>query len=415
MSLESSLELFCAVLVSVFYSAISYLLGRPFFGHRLSIGRLTLWTAREVHFEAALFSKTYRCSFRIPLIAWSFHIPHSVEPRWCTITLHDIFYNSPTGDISIGRFELVLWFFPVFFRQSTQPWGNVVIDDFRVLVFKSIQTPYYIHRLREKLVSALLTGDVMRCDMARTTCRFSGVSDVPEAEPWWSKEQGSCAEERWLHRPRDEARHALGEAEDCAEDEELEESMHDREDHAGHEEEDGVCEENEPGKKANELVSDGRYTTVPMRTSDKDEMCFSWLSRQLHIYNCDSRVYAFGSIDAQVRRSWSEDRGSFVMNAEELRWVHVPYPFEMVSPRGGLTQLFSSLFHFPLDLMRIIHSPSTSVNLLITRLDVRFDAFRIRDAEMLRQGLLLLREKAKANNIHWNDLFVDALAYVLTL
>ncbi|TBU58122.1 hypothetical protein BD310DRAFT_820081 [Dichomitus squalens] len=340
MSLESSLELFCAVLVSVFYSAISYLLGRPFFGHRLSIGRLTLWTARDVHFEAALFSKTYRCSFRIPLIAWSFHIPRSVEPRWCTITLHDIFYKSPTGDISIGRFELVLWFFPVFFRQSTQPWGNVVIDDFRVLVFRSIQTPYYIHRLREKLVSALLTGDVMRCDMARTTCRFSGVSD---------------------------------------------------------------------------LVSDGRYTTVPMRTSDKDEMCFSWLSRQLHIYNCDSRVYAFGSIDAQVRRSWSEDRGSFVMNAEELRWVHVPYPFEMVSPRGGLTQLFSSLFHFPLDLMRIIHSPSTSVNLLITRLDVRFDAFRIRDAEMLRQGLLLLREKAKANNIHWNDLFVDALAYVLTL
>ena len=284
---DSSLELARGVLVSILYSLISYLLGRPFSGHRLSIGRVTPCTARNVRFEATLFDKTYHCSFVTPSITWSLHFPRRVDPRWCTITVYDIFYKSSTGDVSIGRFELILWFFPVFFRQTTQPWGNVVIDDFRVLVFKSTQTPYYIHRLREKLISALLTGDVMRCDLLRTTCRFSGLSDATEEEPWWNKKGGNSPEMRWLERPQDEARRTLGvvEPEDVADGDQMD-PVHE-EDVAGSEDEYQVREGDEAGAKAKELASEGEYTTVPMRAHNKDEVCFCWLSRQLHIHHSD--------------------------------------------------------------------------------------------------------------------------------
>ena len=41
-------------------------------------------------------------------------------------------------------------------------------------------------------------------------------------------------------------------------------------------------------------------------------------------------------------------------------------------------QLFSSFFHFPSDLIRTFKHPVNNANLYVSRLDVTFDAFRVR-------------------------------------
>ena len=84
----------------------------------------------------------------------------------------------------------------------------------------------------------------------------------------------------------------------------------------------------------------------------------------------------------------------------------------------------------------MFQSPVRSINLYVTRLDVTFDAFRVRvhtppklrssflthstfyepqvrDAELLRQAALLACEKAMTSKIHWNAVFFDALAQAL--
>ncbi|EIW63748.1 uncharacterized protein TRAVEDRAFT_110902 [Trametes versicolor FP-101664 SS1] len=153
----------------------------------------------------------------------------------------------------------------------------------------------------------------------------------------------------------------------------------------------------------------------PLRPQDEDEVRFGALARRVHINDTQGRICTFGSIDAQLRRNWAADRGSFAMVAEECRWVRVHFPFECVAARGWYAQMLTSLLHFPIDLVRTFNDPSSSINLYVSRLDVTFDSFRIRDAELVRQAFVLAREKTITSNIAWNDVFFDALADALSL
>ncbi|RPD69397.1 hypothetical protein L226DRAFT_555218 [Lentinus tigrinus ALCF2SS1-7] len=149
----------------------------------------------------------------------------------------------------------------------------------------------------------------------------------------------------------------------------------------------------------------------PLTAHDDDEMSFAVLARGLHINNREGRIYTFGRIDSQIRRDWVRDRGSLALVAEECRWVHVYFPFEYVAPRSGFTSLLSSLFHFPIDFVRTFNYPVSSTNLYVTRLDVTFDRFRLRDAELLKQGFSLVQEKSITSGIDWSDVFFDAVMH----
>ncbi|KAI0370114.1 hypothetical protein BV20DRAFT_1052743 [Pilatotrama ljubarskyi] len=371
----------------------SYVLDRPVRGQRLRIGRLSCSDAHDIRYEGTLYDKSYSFTYTAASTTWEFHLPKSDNPRWLTVTVSQILYTSSTGDVSTAKLETVLWFFPVLFRFTAGPWADVTIDALRIKVQKSTATPYWIQRLRENLVSTFLSGEFLRADVFRTSVRFAGLSEHDENKPGAYTDPDS--------------------------------KLAPQEPQSDDDEQCGCCApSSSPGsnghatyahqEEADALAGADEYKTQPLRTYDDDELRFSAIARRVHINNTEGRIYTFGSIDAQMRRNWIEDRGSFAMVAEECRWVKVHFPFERVAPRAWLTQLMSSLLHFPIDLVRTFNYPVSSMNLYVTRVDVTFDSFRLRDAELLRQGFGLVREKAITSKIDWSDVFFDALADALT-
>ncbi|OBZ69331.1 hypothetical protein A0H81_10866 [Grifola frondosa] len=108
---------------------------------------------------------------------------------------------------------------------------------------------------------------------------------------------------------------------------------------------------------------------------DADEIGFSILVRQLHINNMEAHIYTFGRADAQLRRNWSTNQGSFVMVSEQNCWTHVHRPYQRERPLGWWSQLALSLLHFPSDCVHTLNYPMSNVNLYITRLNITFDRF----------------------------------------
>ncbi|KAI8980603.1 hypothetical protein BD414DRAFT_523724 [Trametes punicea] len=369
----------------------SYIFNRPLGGQRLRIAQLSRSAAHDIRYEAALYCKSYSLKFISSSVTWTLHRPRRDDPRWLTVTLHDIVYTSSTGDISTTKLEAILWFFPVFFRFTASPWANVTIDGLRIKVQKSTATPYWIQRLRENLVSAFLMGDFLRADIFRTTLRVAGLSEHQEDKP------DSHTDPRSKLAPEEPDSDPSDTDEPC-----------------------GCCSSNgrfssngyttyAHQEEADALADADKYKTRPLRALDDDELRFSLLARGIHISNKEGRIYTFGRIDSQVRRNWVQDRGSFAMIAEECRWIRVHFPFEREAPRAWYTQLLSSVLHFPMDLVRTFNYPVSSMNLYVIRVDVTFESFRLRDAELLRQCAALIREKAMASQIDWSDVFFDAL------
>ncbi|OSD01145.1 hypothetical protein PYCCODRAFT_1504552 [Trametes coccinea BRFM310] len=380
----------------------SYILNRPVRGHRLKIGHLSWSAAFSIRYEATLYDKSYSFTFTSSSLSWCFYLPRADNPRWLTVTLFDTIYTSSTGDISTTKLETVLWFFPVYFRFTAGPWADVTIDGLRIRVQKSTATPYWVQRLRENLVGTFLTGEFLRADVFRTSVRFAGLSEHEEDKPKGYTKPGS----------------KLAPKEPIGTESEFEfESGYEQED------DDEPCGCCSPAvrrvsngyttyahqEEADALARADEYKTRPLRPYDDDELRFSVLARRVHINNTEGRVYTFGAIDAQMRRNWVDDRGSFAMVAEECRWVKVHFPFERVAPRAWYTQLLSSLLHFPIDLIRTFNYPVSSLNLYVTRTDVTFESFRLRDAELFRQVVALAREKAITSRIDWSDVFFDAV------
>ncbi|KAH9884640.1 hypothetical protein C8Q73DRAFT_351781 [Cubamyces lactineus] len=367
----------------------SYILNRPLGGQRLRIKRLSPSAAYAIRYGGALYNKSYSFTYTASSITWQLHLPRRDDPRWLTLTVNDVLYTSSTGDISTSKLEIIVWFFPVLFRFTSGPWAHVTIDGLRIKVHKSTATPYWIQQLRENIVGTFLTGEFLRADVFRTAIRFAGFSEHEKDKPAaYTDPKAKLDPEEPMSSDEDEQCGC------CSPASRTKSNGYARYTHQ---------------EEADALARADENKTGPLRSADDDELRFSVVARGVHINNKEGRIYTFGRIDSQMRRNWAEDRGSFAMVAEECRWVHVHFPFERVAPRAWLTQLVSSLWHFPIDLVRTFNNPVSSVNLYVTRVDVTFDSFRLRDAELVRQGFSLIREKAITSKIDWSDVFFDAL------
>ncbi|OJT13956.1 hypothetical protein TRAPUB_9495 [Trametes pubescens] len=400
---ESGLLFTWNLLLYVLSAFLSYLLNYPINGQHLRIGRLSLSAAYDITHEGTLYDKAYSFKYTSASISWRFSLPRSNNPRWLTITVRDILYTSSSGDISTATLETVLWFFPFLFRFTAGPWANVSVDGLRIRVQKSTATPYWIQVMRETLVSTFLTGEFLRADVFRTTVRFAGLSEHPEDKPAAYTDPNIAPLD-----PRSSAEND----DDAAQD--------DDDEPCGCCTPGSVVKSNGVTKYAHQEEADAfagadENKTGLLRPQDEDEVRFGVLARRVHINDKQGRICTFGGIDAQLRRNWAADRGSFAMVAEECSWVRVHFPFERIAVRGRYAQVLSSLLHFPIDLVRTFNNPSSSFNLYVSRLDVTFDSFRLRDAELVRQGFVLAREKMTTSNMAWNDLFFNALADALSL
>lgn len=67
----------------------------------------------------------------------------------------------------------------------------------------------------------------------------------------------------------------------------------------------------------------------------------------------------------------------------------------------------------PADLVKFCMDPSSLIDLRITRLDFAFDTFRIRDAELLRQGFGLMQASLANRGTSFRDVFLDFLLHAI--
>ncbi|KZT08815.1 uncharacterized protein LAESUDRAFT_757515 [Laetiporus sulphureus 93-53] len=365
----------------------SYLLDRPFSGHELKIGRIAPGelTLYDVRYSGALYGRDYTYTFSAPSISIRYHVPKPSNQRWLTFTAYDIVYRSTTCDVSVVSLDVTFWVFPYLFKRTAGPWISVVLDGFCVRVYRSSATPYWIRRLRENLIGAILKGQIFRCDDFKTTVRFAGVSD-----PLTSKK----AEK---HRKSPMGSPSKDGSESESDD--------------GHDSSDSSSDERESDGIANGLdQANHSDRPPPFLNADTDELRVTASTQRLHIDNGEGRLYTFGAVDAQLRRDWDTDRGSFVMIAKEGRWVRVHWPYQR-EWTPWWSQVFTSIAQFPLDLFRVLDLPMRTVDLFVPRADITFDEFRIRDASLMKQVFATAREKTAQFNINFGDMIFDTIIH----
>lgn len=408
----------------------SYVLGRPLGGHALKIGRISplLLTLHDVRYSGALYRRDYTYTFTATSLSVAFHLPRPSYPRWFTLSSHSLFYVSSTSDISVSTLDVTFWVFPYLARRTAGQWASVELDGFRIRVHKSNATPYWIQKLRQNVVTALLQGEIYRLDDFWTKVQFAGVSEsfAPGRSVRRRRKGGhrpltaSCpsapghdcirsdepAGQETSTRNQDEGDEYVSDSPSDAEESESD---------IGTDADDGSdidcsCQNkrrlqiDEPGTAVH------RDAPPPSTNTDTDELRISASARQLHLHNTEGRVYTFGVVDAQLRRDWDQDRGSFVLVVEEARWVKVHWLFQR-TPTPWWSQIVTSITQFPLDVAHVLRHPMSTVNIYATRTDITFDEFRIRDASLVVQALTILRAKTANMGINWADVLFDAVIH----
>lgn len=296
-------------LVAVLLLTIAYFLPRALSKHKLSIGHISLldFALHLVRYQGTLYNDTYHIRFSCARAYIRFHIPRRPNPRWMTFTVEETMFASETCDISVGQLSVTFWFFPMFFRQTAGPWTNVELQDFRIRVMRSNATPYWVKRLRQNLVGAVVAGEILRMDDFGTSVLFQTTKDKYERSE-------DIQEEREAEADGVNGAAAPAECERC---DSGDECCHTRTSC-------GTSATLDPIFK-----KDRRLETAPFMNRDEDEVRVTAYARGLRLHNCKGRIYSFDGVDAQLRRNWTADRGTFVMVAEECRWIRVPLEAEM--------------------------------------------------------------------------------------
>lgn len=310
------------VILIVLVVLVSYILHRRIALHRIAIGRVSLGAIHDVHYSGSLHGDTFPFDFICSRIAFKPHWPTKKHPRWLTVTVCDVLYKSGTCDVSIKSLSVTCWFFPMLFRQTAGPWVNAEVDDLRIRIMRSNQTPSYVKVMRENLVGAIMNGDILRVDDFGTTVRFSGLTECDVEERVDIDGHGSGAD-----KMPDGG---------CYNDE-----LNDGHAH-GHEEmiHDSIGGSN--GFLTNNCKPTSKHLPAPFLTTDQDETRISAFARGLHFCNKEGRHYSFDKVDAQLRRNWTANRGTFVMIAKECRWIRVPWPYQLQAASSWWSYVYIS-------------------------------------------------------------------------
>ena len=312
------------IIATVVLVLASWLVHRPLGGHHLRIGRISVGdlSLYDVRYSGALYDEKYTYTFTAPCISIRFCRPTPAYPRWLVFTAHEVFYKSTTCDTSLTRLDAMFWVFPYLFKRTAGPWISTELDGLRIRVHHSNETPYWIKRLRQNLAGALLNGDIYRLDDVKATVRFAGVSEPPIPA-------------RRRVRPRNQARESP-----------LPATLPTKDHSSGHglsvvdhsECIDGQCSDSDTSDANSEdeydCEADGSSPAdhvdppPPFMNREVDELRTTVSVSQLHLHSPGARIYAFRAIDAQLRRDWDTNWGSFVLVAEEGRWIRVHWPYQ---------------------------------------------------------------------------------------
>ncbi|KAJ8523084.1 hypothetical protein ONZ45_g410 [Pleurotus djamor] len=137
-------------------------------------------------------------SLSIKRIRIQLHIPKLNNPRWCTFTATDVEQKDSKSHVSVSELHVALWIFPYLLRFTGGSWVSVDLDDFRLLVFTSENTPRWVENIRNNLIKSILTGEYLRLDTFNTSVQLSGDDTI-----------ASLSTENWHIRNWDERIYSL--------------------------------------------------------------------------------------------------------------------------------------------------------------------------------------------------------------
>lgn len=72
-----------------------------------------------------------------------------------------------------------------------------------------------------------------------------------------------------------------------------------------------------------------------------------------------------------------------------------------------------AIFQFPIDLFTLYERPMTFVDIYVTQADITFDDFRVRDMQLVVQGLTMLQQHARSRGFDIDNEWVNVLLDML--
>ncbi|KIJ66474.1 hypothetical protein HYDPIDRAFT_109515 [Hydnomerulius pinastri MD-312] len=272
----------------------------------------------------------------VKFVSLTLHIPRASNPRFATFRADSYYHADAEHQVSVARVSATLWVFPFYFGQTGGSWVSSVLDDYRVRVVQSKQTPNWVQRVRRDFVATILRGDIMRVDDLSLKTHFAGLTSTAE-------------------------------------------------------------------------------NSAP---AQPDEMRLTVAAEGYQAKNWQDRVYTFKSLRFQLRRAWIHDRGSYALVAEKVQWIQVApvhRRLEAITAYRWKLILYS-IFSFPFDLLHLYCDPISVIDVYIPSLNVGFDDFRTRDAEMVKQVFSMAAERVgRCGGGVIGDWVLDAVASLVVL
>ncbi|KAF5352662.1 hypothetical protein D9756_006132 [Leucocoprinus leucothites] len=146
-----------------------------------------------------------------------------------------------------------------------------------------------------------------------------------------------------------------------------------------------------------------------------DEVKIQGTAQQWHIHNArNNRMYTYGVLEAEMRESWVEGRESLVIIAHNSKWTKLPLIGQMYDA-SVLRHIGRTLLQAPRELAKTIKDPLSIVDIDISRCDITFGRFHLKDSALVEQGSVLIAHKYESSKDHGilNDACIDSFIQAL--
>lgn len=306
-----------ALCLAFFILVASLLFSVPrFYGHQLYVRRVGFLTLYGVHYS---YKRDFSATAK--RVAFRFRLPRPSDPRWGVFETDYYDQADSLCRASIEHVRIDLWLFPVSFRFTAGPLCTVRLDGFCIRVYSSQKYPDWIAKLRRNLVGTILQGQLLRVDDFLSS--FEALPRILEDDDVLEEQLDELDFKSKHYTDGDWDK--MGKVQrDVSDPEHLRRTPTGN----GHRVEDGQPESKYFKPEALSRNFDNPHSALGLDVKDirlppaeRDELRISAGVRRYLARNWQNRLYSFGAIDAQWRRSWVEERGSFNMIVVDAKWT----------------------------------------------------------------------------------------------
>lgn len=237
-------------------------------GHRLCV--------RSAKFRLSLSLSLYGLSYSTNTVSISashlqvcLRLPRIPNMTFLTATIYEYDYFDPRHHVSMSKIHVQVHLLPV----APETFISVILHDLRAHIPRSQMTPTWLQIMRQNLIRTVLNGKYLRLDDFKTQVILRTRStrrDVNDAE--------------------------------------LDDAAY--------------------GKSCQLDSSEPSPVMEDMSSTNSDESVATLNASGWHMQGAQQRLYYFGSVNAQLRRSWDPkyDNETFVLVALDCSWVLAPHP-----------------------------------------------------------------------------------------